>query len=528
MRPCATKARARPPGGLAARAARGKGATQPAAVLADPLNPSPEQIRAMGEEVVRWIASYYGELDTLSVFPGTSSAALRSALDRDLPVEGTDFNAVLDVVRDVIFASSRHNGHPRFFGYVASPGTAATAFADLLASALNANVTSWRSAPGPTEIERLSLDWIKQIVGFPASGEGVFVSGGSVANLCGIAAARQARAPGNVTAEGCHTLTRPMRLYISDEGHFSVPKAAGLLGIGRDNVRAIRTDERLRLDVDALVRAVEEDFAAGYLPFCVVGSAGAVGTGAVDPLDEIADVAAGFGLWMHVDASYGGFAALAPSRQPLFRGMERADSVALDPHKWLYLPLDCGCILYRNPNAARAAFAEDAEYTRVIKQGGGESLAFWDYTPELSRRFRALKVWTMLRHVGTRALGEAVERNIACAQYLARLVDESPDFEMLAPAELSIFCFRNVPPQLRAEREAADAPRRQEIEQYLDEFNEQIMVVVQKNGRSYLSNAHVRGRFALRGCVMNYRTSEHDMEVLLDDCRRAAEEVLRV
>ena len=481
----------------------------------------------MGEEVVRWITSYYGELDTLPVFPDTSSAALRSALDRDLPLEGTGFNEVLDIVRDVIFPSTRHNGHPRFFGYVASPGTAATAFADLLASALNANVTSWRSAPAPTEIERLSVDWIKQILGYPADSAGVFVSGGSVANLCGIAAARQARAPGNMMAEGYHTLTRPMRLYVSEEGHFSVRKAAGLLGIGRDNVQAIRTDKRLRMDPDALVGAVEADLAAGYLPFCVVASVGTVGTGAVDPLDEIADVAARFGLWVHVDASYGGFAALAPSRQHLFRGIERADSVALDPHKWLYLPLDCGCILYRDPDAARAAFAEDAEYTRVVEEGSGESFAFWNYTPELSRRFRGLKVWMMLSHIGTRALGEAVERNITCAEYLARLVDESPDFEMLARVELSIFCFRYLPPQLRAERDAADSPRREQIDRYLDTLNEQIMIAVQKNGSSYLSNAHVQGCFALRGCVMNYRTGEHDMEILLDDCRRAAQEVLR-
>ena len=269
----------------------------------------------MGHEVVEWITSYYSTLETLPVYPSTSSTALRAALSQDVPEAGSDFASLLNLVRDVIFPGSRHNGHPRFFGYVASPGTPATAFADLLASVLNANVTAWRSAPAATEVERLTVDWIKQIIGYSAEAEGVFVSGGSMANLCGIAAARQAKAPGNVTTAGCHALGRPMRLYVSEEGHFSSRKAAGLLGIGRDNVRAIRVDARLRMDTDDLARAIEEDLVTGYLPFCIVASAGTVSTGAMDPLDEVAEVAARFGLWMHVDACYGGFAALAPSQE---------------------------------------------------------------------------------------------------------------------------------------------------------------------------------------------------------------------
>jgi glutamate/tyrosine decarboxylase-like PLP-dependent enzyme len=234
----------------------------------------------------------------------------------------------------------------------------------------------------------------------------------------------------------------------------------------------------------------------------------------------MADVAQQFDLWMHVDAAYGGFAALSQSARGLFEGIERADSIALDPHKWLYLPADCGCVLYRDPASARATFAHDAEYTRVIGQHADEAFAFWDYGPELSRPFRALKVWMMLRGVGIRGLAEAIDNDLTCARHLEHLVQSSDDFEMLAPVELSIFCFRYVPARLRQAMTAADEKRRQEIEQKLDALNEQLLIALQRDGHSYLSNALLDGRFGLRGCVMNYRTTAKDMEILLDDLRR--------
>src|SRR5437868_8135029 len=212
---------------------------------------------------------------------------------------------------------------------------------------------------------------------------------------------------------------------------------------------------------------------------------------------------------MHVDGSYGAFAILAESARRLFAGMEQADSIALDPHKWLYLPVDVGCVIYREPEIARAAFAHEAEYTRIIGQESDEAFAFWDYGPELSRRFRALKVWMLLKGVGLDSLGAAIESNLACARYLESMVKTSEDFEMVAPVELSIFCFRHVPAQLRNGSPAA-----------IDGFNERLLIALQRDGSSYLSNATLGGRFALRGCVLNYRTTLRDMEILLDDLRR--------
>jgi glutamate/tyrosine decarboxylase-like PLP-dependent enzyme len=474
------------------------------------LDPSPARIREMGAAALDRLVRYYEGLPARRISPPASAREIFEALQEPLPQEGCSFEELLCDVEELAFGFSRHNGHPRFFGYIASPGAAVASLGDMLASALNTNVTSWRSAPGASEIERVTIEWIKQIVGFSPQGAGLFVSGGSMANLCGLAAARAAMSGHDVAEHGMRVAPRALRLYVSAEGHFSIPKAASLLGIGRANVREIGIGDRQRMDTRALSDAVQADLAAGHQPFCVVANAGTVGTGAFDPLDEIAAVAQRYGLWLHVDASYGGFAALAPSAKHFFRHMAAADSVALDPHNWLYLPVDCGCVLYRDAAAAHAAFSSaHAEYIRVLNTAADETFAFWDFGPELSRRFRALNVWMLLKHVGTRALGEAIERNMECARYLEEMVRASDDFEMLAPVELSIFCFRYMPPGLSGEVE-------------IDLFNERLLQALQRDGSSYLSNARVRDRFALRGCVLNYRTTPRDMEVLLEDLRRLA------
>jgi aromatic-L-amino-acid decarboxylase len=474
------------------------------------LDPSGDDIRRWGKNAVETMADYLGSIRDRRVYPDTSSGAIRETLNRALPVEGVEFERLLEKFRELVDLS-RPSGHPRMFGYVQAPSTAVAAFADLLASTLNANVTAWRSAPAAVELEQLTIDWIKQILGYDPQAAGLFVSGGSIANLAALAAARRAKAPEDFSSKGAQSITKTMRVYASTETHFSIAKAATLLGIGRENVCSVRVDDRFKIDIDDLAAKITGDLAAGHLPFCVVANAGTVNTGGFDPLEKISDVARRFNLWIHVDACYGGFASLAKSVRPLFDGIEKADSVALDPHKWLYLPAGCGCVLYRNPQTARDAFAHAADYTRVIAHEADEAFAFWDYGPELSRPFRALKVWMTLAAVGVRAFGDTIESNIACARHLERLVQASDDFQMLAPVELSIFCFRYLPARLK---NASD--------EQLNAFNERLLVALQRDGSSYLSNALIRGRFALRGCVLNYRTKPRDMEILLDDLRRIA------
>ncbi|MGH3661020.1 MAG: pyridoxal phosphate-dependent decarboxylase family protein [Micromonosporaceae bacterium] len=489
------------------------------------LDPSPERIRAMGVEAVEWVAEHHSAIRDLPVAPDVTSAALRESLAEPLPAEGRDFAQLLDVFRDVIVPGSRHNGHPRFFGYVSAPGAAVASVADFLASALNPNLTAWRSAPAPTELEHVAINWIKEALGCQPNAGGLFMSGGSMANFTALAAARHRHCGDAVATHGAGAHPRPLRIYASRQTHHSIHKAAALLGIGRGNVREVAVDDRFRMDVDDLVHKIEEDLAAGADPFCVVANAGTVATGAVDPLTEIVAVARRHGLWLHVDACYGGFARLAPSARPLFDGLPEADSIALDPHKWLYLPADCGCLIYRDPEAARAAFTLDADYTRVMQTEPAEAYAFWDHGPDLSRRFRALKVWMTLAHAGARAVGEAIESNLDCARHLADLIDASEDFELLAPVELSIFCFRYLPPAARAGGPRGAGARFEDAEQEIDRLNERIMVSLQRDGSSYLSNATVNGRFALRGCVLNYRTTRDDMRTLLDDVRRIAQQL---
>jgi aromatic-L-amino-acid decarboxylase len=495
------------------------GKAEPTSPLAgSALEPSSQQIRDMAASAVDWVVAYFDAIRSTPVAPvDASSAQLHARIAEPLPIHGRDFAELLDVFRDVIVPGSRHNGSPRFFGYVSSPGTAIAAVADFLAAALNANMPAWRSAPAPTELEHLAIDWIKEALGCRPEAVGLFTSGGSMANLTALAAARYWRCGEEVAAGGAAAHGAPLRIYASTEAHHSTHKGAALLGIGRANVRSVAVDGRFRMDVDDLVRQIEEDRQAGAEPFCVVATAGSVTTGAVDPLADIAAVAREHRLWMHVDACYGGFARLAPSARALFDGLGEADTIALDPHKWLYLPAGCGCLIYRDPAAARGAFALDADYTRILQTDPAEAFAFWDYGPELSRPFRALKVWMTVAHAGAQGIGQAIESNLDCARYLAELIEASEDFEMLAPVELSIFCFRYLPPGAKGR-----APRSAAEEAQLDELNEKIMTALQRAGGSYLSNASIHGRFAQRGCVLNYRTTRRDMQTLLDDVRGVA------
>ena len=481
--------------------------------MSDNLLLTPDEVRAMGKAAVEWMASYYQGLNGRPIVTPTTSEALRHALEEPLPLEGTGFETLLQTVSDPIAAFTRHNAHPRAFGYVSSPGSPAAAMAGMLAATMAANLTCWRSAPAPTELEHVVMNWLKEMLGYPREAGGLLVSGGSMANFAGLAAARSACVP-EVIRRGVGSAAQPLCAYVSSEGHFSVAKAAGMLGIGEDYVRAVRVDGAFHIDLADLERLVAADRAAGYRPFCVIANGGTTATGAFDPIGALADFAETQNLWLHVDASYGGFAALAPSARHFFREIARADSIALDPHKWLYLPVGCGAVIYRNPAVARTAFAHDVEYTRPIGLEFDEAFAFWDYGPELSRPFRALEIWMVLKMAGAVRIGSAIDENLACARYFADLIQHSPDFELLAPVELSVVCFQYVPPGFTGS--PAD----------LDVLNERILIALQRAGRSYLSNARIHGRFALRGCVLNYRTTKRDMDELLADVRYAAGAVL--
>ncbi|HEX8096728.1 MAG TPA: aspartate aminotransferase family protein, partial [Pyrinomonadaceae bacterium] len=409
---------------------------------ASSLDISEEAMRELADRAVALVTDYFGRISEMPVFPQTTAEEISERFAGPLAAEGEPLDKLLEDVSALISAS-RHNGHPRFFGYVASPATPAGVYADLIASALNQNVTSWRSAPAATQVEREVVRWLGSLVGYGEDSHGLLTSGGSMANLNALLVAHRAKSEGHPACAGLWNAGAPMTVYASDQIHMSVPKAADVLGLGRDNVRLVASDSEFRLDLRALRERLEADRREGLRPFCLVASAGTVNTGAVDPLEDVARIAEDQGLWFHVDGAYGALGALDESKRHLFAGVERADSVSLDAHKWLYAPVDCGCLLLRDPARSRAAFSADgADYIKVHEQTDDESFAFWDYGVELSRRFRALKVWMMLRYYGARRLSEAVADDNSLAEYLSERIDASEDFELLAPVELSICCFR--------------------------------------------------------------------------------------
>jgi glutamate/tyrosine decarboxylase-like PLP-dependent enzyme len=465
----------------------------------------------ISSHAARLVFEYFTHISERPVMAPNQAGKTKAAVNVELPLTGRPIEELIDECR-IVMDLSRHNGHPRFFGYVASPSTPVGAYADLIASALNANITCWRSGPAGTEIEQVVVRWLGSLIRYDEDAKGLLTSGGSMANMIALLIASRRKGGIEASRKGLWNTGPPMTIYASEEVHMSIPKAADVLGFGRDQVRLIACDERQRLQIDRLVSRIKEDQSNGFRPFCVVGSAGTVNTGAIDPLNEIADVAREFDLWFHVDGAYGAPGVLDRSKTDLFAGLKRADSVSLDPHKWLYVPVDAGCLLFRDAAAAAAAFStEDADYIKIHGHADDAAFAYWDYGVELSRRFRALKVWLTLGYYGVNRIAEAVAGDIAMAAHMGEIVSNTDDFELMAPVELSICCFRYVPRRLVGNDDA------------LNKLNEEIMELVQKGGKAYLSNATVNGKFALRACITNFRTTKADVEQTIDVVREAAE-----
>lgn len=486
------------------------------------LDISSTELQQLSSRINTLVTDYFSTVSDLPVFPDTSGGKTIAALGTSLPVDAAPLDQLLADCETII-QNSRHNGHPRFFGYVASPANAPAAFADLLASTLNSNVTSWRSGPGATEIERTVINWLATLIGYATDelpAHGLLTSGGSMANLTALLIAHRAKSA-EASTKGLWN-TSPMTIYASDQIHMSIPKAADILGIGRAQVRLIPTDNEFRINVALLRQKITEDLNQGLKPFCVVASAGTVNTGAVDPLAEVAAIAKEFKLWFHIDGAYGALAALDATKRDLFTGLSAADSISLDPHKWLYVPIDSGCLLFRDPERAHAAFSFDgADYIKVHEQNSDEAFAFWNYGPELSRRFRALKIWLTLRYYGTQRIARTISEDMTMAAYLAERINAAPDFELLAAPVLSICCFRYVPERLQT------AASGNEVNRELDELNTNIMNAVQRGGRAYLSSASIAGKFALRVCITNFRTSRKDIDETLEVIRDAAKSLAR-
>lgn len=477
-----------------------------------PLAMGSEEFRALGSQLVDRIASFLDSLPERRVTPGESPSEARQALgaERSLPQKGTDPGLLLNHAADLLFEHSLFNGHPRFWGYITSSPAPIGALGELLAAAVNPNVGAWLLSPMASEIEAQTIRWIAEILGYSSDCAGLFVSGGNMANLVCFLVARQAKADWDVRKTGMSGSR--LRVYCSKETHTWIQKAADISGLGTDAIRWIPTDDQFRIDVTVLRAQIRSDIEAGDRPFLVVGTAGSVSTGAIDPLPELAAICSEFNVWFHVDGAYGGLAAVLPDAPDALAGLREADSVAVDPHKWLYAPLEAGCALVRNPKQLRDAFAYHPPYYHF----GIEAINYFDLGPQNSRGFRALKVWLALQQVGRDGYVQMLSDDIRLARELFHRIPRYPALQAFTQS-LSITTFRYVPQDLNSGNE--------QVEHYLDQLNKELLTRLQNSGEAYLSNAVIHGKSALRACIVNFRTSLADVEALLPLIVRIGEDL---
>jgi aromatic-L-amino-acid/L-tryptophan decarboxylase len=471
-----------------------------------PLVMSPDEFRRVGMALVDSIAGFLGSLPDRPVTTIESPRALERLIggDQPLPDAGADAEDLILSTAELLFDHSLFNGHPRFLGYITAPPAPVGMLGDLLAAAINANVGAYNLAPLATLMERQTVQWIADLVGYPRDCGGLLVSGGNMANFTGLIAARAAATGWDVRAEGLTSpVARPLRVYASAETHTWVQKATDMAGLGTDAIRWVPTKHDLRMDPVALRGALKEDRAAGEQPLMVIGTAGSVSTGAVDPLREIAGICRDHGVWLHVDGAYGALAAAVPGTPADLQALGLADSVAVDPHKWLYAPLDAGCILVRDAEALRRAFSYHPPYYHF----GEPAPNYIDFGPQNSRGFRALKVWLALRQAGRDGYVRMIGDDIRLSERLFDRVSEEPELEPVTQG-LSITTFRYVPPDLREDRDTAGAHA------YLNELNRALLDRIQRSGEAFVSNAIVRGRYLLRTCVVNFNTQARDVDAI--------------
>ena len=468
----------------------------------------PDEIRRIGHLVVDLIADHLSGLRGEPVFRPVPSDLAERFVSTSAPVDGASPDEILQEFRDTIEPYPFGNGHPRFWGWVNSPPAVMGVFADALAAAMNPSCAGGNHAA--IYVEREVIHWFRELLGFPSSAMGLLVSGGSMATLTALGVARHVKSGIDVRANGLRGAPQPFRFYQSSEGHSCARKAIELMGFGGQAIRFVPIGSGYRMDAAALDRAIAEDVAAGMRPIAVVATAGQVNTGAIDPLDDIADVCARHDVWLHIDAAYGGPAILCDEYRAQLAPIARADSVALDPHKWMFVPVEAGFVLVRDGEAMRAAYSLVPPYIRT--QGSSNAVMglpwFSEYGFQQSRAFRALKVWMTMKQFGLAGHRAAIAENVALARYLADRIRETPDLELVAYG-LSIVCFRYVV------SDVSDT----------DVVNRRLLERLQLGGEAFLTSTELAGRFVLRACIVNYHSTRADVDRMLDAVRRIGAEL---
>ena len=456
-----------------------------------------QQFRQTGHQLVDWIADYLDHPEHYPVLSRSQPGDVKAQLPGCAPEQP---DALADIIADfekIIVPGITHWNHPSFFAYFSITGSVPGILAEMLIAALNVNGMLWRTSPAATELEEVTLDWLRQLLGLPADLRGVIMDGASMSSMVAVAAAREAIAGLDVRRQGLagRADTPRLRAYISDQTHSSVEKGAIVLGIGQENVVKIATDDQFRMIPEALETAVSQDLAAGYRPFFVCATIGTTSTTSIDPVPAIAGIAERYGLWLHVDGAYGGTAAILPEMRHVLDGVERADSLVTNPHKWLFTPMDLSAFYTRHPDVLKRAFSLLPEYLRNTETDANAVTDYMDYGVQLGRRFRSLKLWFVLRAYGREGLIARLREHMRLAQQLAGWIDAAPDFERMAPTPFSTVCFRAHPRGL------------DDLEQ-LNALNEGLMTAVNATGEIFLSHTKLKGAYTLRLAIGNIRTEE--------------------
>ncbi len=465
----------------------------------------PEEMGPAAREVAEWITRYLAEADEYPVLAQVRPGEIRDALPALPPEEGEPWEAILRDFREIILPGVTHWNHPAFHAYFSITGSGPGVLGEMLAAALNVNAMVWRSSPAGTELEEVALAWLRELLGLPEFFDGTINDTASSSSLYAMAAAREVKLP-EASHRGLSGLPRG-RFYTSDQAHSSIDKAAMTLGFGREGLRRVASDEAFRMDTAALERAIEEDREEGILPLGVVATLGTTSTTSVDPVDEIAELAEEHDLWLHVDAAYGGPAAVVPEYRSLFQGWERADSIVVNPHKWLFTPIDCSVLYMKDSDELKRAFSLTPEYLRTSEQEVARNLM--DYGVALGRRFRSLKLWVVMRYFGAEGIRERIRQHVDMAREVGGWIDEEPGWERVAPVPFSTVVFRYAPEGV--EDGAAD------------ELNREIMDRVNATGRAFLSHTVLNGRFCLRLALGNLKTRWEHLERSWRLLREAAE-----
>jgi aromatic-L-amino-acid/L-tryptophan decarboxylase len=471
-----------------------------------PIAINKEDFQAIGYQLVDNIAALFEAMDEKPVTPGEPTKQLQTIIgNASLPENGKDAGKLLSSATELLFNHSLFNGHPKFGGYITSSPAPIGALADLLAAAVNPNVGAQILSPIATEIEKQTVKWLAEFIGLSSSYGGIFVSGGNMANFTAFLAARTVKAPKNIKEDGISNDTAKLTVYCSATTHTWIEKAAVLFGLGSKSIRWIKTDEQNKMDNDILEQTITDDLKKGCTPIMVIGTAGDVSTGAVDNLKTIGGICKKYDLWFHVDGAYGIPAAVIPDLKKVFGGIEEADSVALDPHKWLYSPLEAGCTLVKNPNHLIETYSSHPVYYNFDNDEEIKTHNYYEYGLQNSRGFRALKVWLALQQVGRSGYIKMIGDDIQLSQLLFKLADQHPELEAMTQ-NLSITTFRYAPEEIKKEND----------ETCLNKLNEELLNELQRGGELFLSNAVVKGKYCLRYCIVNFRTSRKDIEELVE------------